>query len=84
MKLKKFFKKAERLFNADEVKRQERIKNIKKLLKKLRKHEKTLAEKLKKPHDDATTAKLENKLALVHAQRSKGVALLKELQTQKK
>lgn len=79
MKLKKILQKVEILLNpAKEEQRQHNIKGIKKLLKKLRAHEKALHKKLAKTYDESDRQKIRNKIALVHAQRKKGLATLKK------
>lgn len=80
MKFKKIIHRAEQLWNPDkEEKRKKRIKSIKKLLKKLRAHEKSLQKELKKLDNQTGRQKIQNKINLAHAQRKKGVVALKKL-----
>lgn len=84
MKIKKLIRKAEAFLNSEERDRQEKTKYLKELLKKLRQREKKLRARLEDETGEEGRIKLEKKLALVHAQRKKGVLLLAELQEQSK
>ncbi|MEN8214572.1 MAG: hypothetical protein ABFR19_09455 [Pseudomonadota bacterium] len=84
MKIKKLFAKAEAFLNSDKRKRKEKKKCLRHILKKLRKYEDKLNVNLQNETDKDVIDKLNRKIALVHAQRKKGVALLEELRERKK
>ena len=79
MKLKKLFKKAEDFLDSDERSRKEKKKCIKHVLKKLRKYENEINERLKDESSEEVIKHLQKKIALTHAQRKKGMILLKSL-----
>ena len=80
MKLKKLFKKAEDFLDSEERSRKEKKKCIKHVLKKLRKYENKINEQLNEEISDEDRKHLRKKIALTHAQRKKGLALLKSLE----
>jgi len=82
MNIKKLFAKADTFLNSDKRKRKEKKKCLKHVLKKLRKQEENFNSRLQDESDDEVIRKLNKKIALVHAKRKKGVALLKELKNQ--
>ncbi|PWQ97592.1 hypothetical protein [Leucothrix arctica] len=83
MKLKKLIEKADTLFNADESDRKQRQSSIKVVLKKLRKHQTKLFEKLQSDELDLESReKLEKKLALTKLHRKNGVGILKEIKAE--
>ena len=84
MNIKKLFAKAETFLNSDKRKRKEKKKCLKHVLKKLRKQEEKLNARLQNESDEQVIDKLNRKIALVHAQRKKGLALMKELMEKKK
>ncbi|HBH35620.1 MAG TPA: hypothetical protein DDW45_04345 [Gammaproteobacteria bacterium] len=84
MNMKKLFAKAETFLNSDKRKRKEKKKCLKHVLKKLRKQEEKLNARLQNESDEQVIDKLNRKIALVHAQRKKGLALMKELMEKKK
>ena len=79
MKLKKLVGKAEAFVDSKERSRKEKQKYLKHVLQKLSKHEKDLMKRLKDASNDLEKEKLKKKLARTHAQRKKGIALLKDL-----
>lgn len=79
MKLKKFIERAEMIFDSEAKKRQKRKKNLKKLLKKLSKYEKKLVAKLEKVQNSDTKERLQSKINIIHAQRLKGLQMIKTL-----
>lgn len=81
MKIKKLIKKARLFLDSDERDRKGKKKYLKHVLRKLSKHEKKLLGRLQDASSDEERASVEKRLALVHAQRKKGVGLLKELLT---
>ncbi len=78
MKTKKLLGKLREYFDDQSRARKEKRTSLKKLLKKMRIKEKELKHKLEHERDAEQAAKIEAKIALLHAQRKKGVALLKE------
>ncbi|MCH7229047.1 hypothetical protein [Haloferula sp. A504] len=79
MNLTKLANKTRDFLSFAERKRKEKKKFLKHVLKKLKKHEKSLLKELKETSDADRRAGLESEIALVHAQRKKGVARLQEL-----
>lgn len=79
MKIRRLIKKAQSAFDADDRKTKEQKKSLKHVIKKLRKHEKSLQKRRKREETEANAAKLEDEIKLVHAQRKKGLQLLQEL-----
>ena len=82
--MKKLFAKAEAFLNSDKRKRKEKKKCLKHVLKKLRKHEEKLNARLQNETEQKVIDKLNRKIALVHAQRKKGLALMKQLMEKKR
>ena len=58
--------------------------SIKRVLKKLKKKENILKDKLKKEHNEKAHKRLEKEMDVLSAQRKKGVNMLKELKEAKK
>jgi len=58
--------------------------SIKRVLKKLKKKENALKDKLKKEHDEKARKRLQKEMDVLSAQRKKGVNVLKELKEAKK
>lgn len=83
MKLKNLFKKAESFLDSDERSRKEKKKCIKHVLKKLRKYENEINALLENESADETRKILQKKIVLAHAQRKKGLNLLKALKKKK-
>lgn len=83
MKLKALLEEAEMLLNTEDGKRKKRMKAIKKTLKKLRKREKRLTEKLDTVESAEDKKRISKKIALAHAQRKKGLKVLKGLRKEK-
>lgn len=84
MKIKKLFDKAEAFLNAGTRKRKEKKKCLRHVLKKLRKHEAQLNAQLKSETDKKNADKICKEISLVHAQRKKGLGLLKKLKQENK
>lgn len=80
MKLKKLLAMAEIWFDTNKRGKKKQKKCIKKVLKKLRKLENQLTEKLHRETNPERIEKLEKKLILTHAQRKKGLCILKEIE----
>jgi len=79
MKTPKLLKKTEEILSAKKSKQREQIKCLKEILSKLKKRKKKLHEKLKHEDDPREVARLERDLAIIHAQRKKGLRTLKDL-----
>ena len=82
MKFKKLMKIAESYLDSDERDRQERKKHLGQVLRDLSDYEKKVRVRLQGELTAEETVRLEKRLALVHAQRVKGLGLLKELRKQ--
>ena len=83
MKVKKLIKKAEAFLNSEERDRKQKKKYLRQVLRKLSKHEKKLRLRLAQEQPEQEASRLRKKLALTHAQRVKGVRLLRELKLPK-
>lgn len=79
MKIRKLIEKAQALLDPTEHKSKEQKKNLKHVIKKLRKHEKSLIQRLETESSKSKSAKLQEKINLAHAQRKKGLKVLKSL-----
>ena len=79
MKLKKIISQTEEFLNSEARKRKEKKKYLKQVLKQLREHEENLDQRLANETDPEKIEKLQKKKALAHAQRKKGVTILKSL-----
>ncbi len=79
MKIRKLLEKTQSLFDADERKSKGQKKHLKHVIKKLRKHQKSLEEQLKKESSKAKVEKLTDQINLAHAQRKKGLKVLKSI-----
>ena len=79
MKINKLIKKTVAFLDSDKRDRKEKKKYLKQVLRKLSKHEKRLKTRLQDTSAGGDKAKIKKKLALVHAQREKGMRLLREL-----
>lgn len=79
MKIRKLIEKAQSVLDADDRKTKAQKKSLKHVVKKLRKHEKSLQKRYRDEKSDAMSAKLEDEIKLAHAQRKKGLQLLKDL-----
>ena len=82
MKLQKLIDKTEEILRTDDRKLREKKKYLKKAMKALREHEEELEEKYKSGFGNAE--KLSQEMALVHAQRKKGLVQLRELHKARK
>ena len=79
MKLSKLISQTEEFLSSEGRKRKEKKKYLKQVLKKLRDYEEELNQRLEEETDLEVIEKLERKIALAHAQRKKGVTVLKSL-----
>lgn len=84
MKLKKLISQTEEFLNSEERKRKEKKKYLKQVLKQMKEYENELNQRLQEETDTETIEKLNKKIALAHAQRKKGVTILKTLKKPKK
>lgn len=78
MKTRKLLDKLMAYLDGDARKRKKERDEIKAVLKKLKRREKKLKSQLGDLKDDAERAALQKEIDIVHAQRKKGVRLLKE------
>ena len=79
MKLKKVIAKAEAFVDSEDRGRKEKKKYLKRVLKKLSDHERSLKKRLAATSDKDEQNQLKKKLARTHAQRKKGIGLLKSM-----
>lgn len=79
MKAPKLLKIVERFLSADKEKQQEHIKCMKDVLKKLKKKENALKNKLNQEKKDKDRKKIKSELAIIYLKRKKGIASIKEL-----
>ncbi len=79
MKTPKLIKKAREYLDASRSKQRKEAKCIKELLKKLKKKEHALKDKLEKEKDPKKREHIEKNLQVIFAQRRKGITILKEL-----
>lgn len=84
MNISKLIRKAEAFIRSDEQKRKEKKEYLKKVIKKLRKHEKKLKEEYETCNDFDQSRQLKQEIALAYNQRKKGVKMLKSLKEKKK
>ena len=82
MRLQNLIEKTEDILKADHRKRKKKKKYLKKVMKELREYEEELEEKYKSGYGN--TEKLSQELALIHAQRKKGLIQLRQLHEEKK
>jgi hypothetical protein len=79
MKTKTLLGKLADFMNKDRVAQREELEHIREVLKKLKKKEQKLREKLEASADEEDRREIEGKLEVVHAQRTKGVERVKEI-----
>ncbi|MBL4795578.1 MAG: hypothetical protein JKY24_08795 [Pseudomonadales bacterium] len=79
MKLKKVLQKLAQYLDAEQRDQLNQYDSIKKVLKKLKTKRNRLMDKIELAETDEERKRLQSKLDVVHAQRRKGVKLLKEL-----
>jgi hypothetical protein len=84
MKLKNILERIADLTSAERDKQLEQYKQLKKLLKELRKKRNELEEKISSTDDEKIRKELEDKLKIIDTQRYKGLELLKELKKSRK
>ncbi|MDM8547974.1 hypothetical protein [Candidatus Venteria ishoeyi] len=79
MKTPKLLKSVKRFLSADKNKQGAKIKCFKDILKKLKKKETALKNKLEQERDDKKRNELKKNIAVVHAQRYKGLEAIKKI-----
>lgn len=79
MKIRKLLEKTRALLDPKKRKNKAQRKNLKHVLKKLRKHEKDLLKRREKESSKPKAAKITEQINLAHAQRKKGLKVLKSL-----
>lgn len=79
MKTPKLLKKTEEILSAKKSKQREQKECLKEILSKLKKRKKKLQEKLETAENPKEVQRLEKDLAVIHAQRKKGLKALKDL-----
>ena len=79
MKLSKLLEKTKALLDPKERKSKAQKKNLKHVIKKLRKQEKALLKSLENESSKDKAAKIQDQVNLAHAQRKKGLKILKDL-----
>ncbi len=83
MKTPKLLKIVQRFLSADQAEQYKKTKCFKEILDKLKKKERTLKHKLAQEQDPEKRQQLNKKLAIVYAQRCKGVDALRALKKKK-
>ncbi len=78
MKQKKLLEKLKDFFDSDARERNKHKSDIKDVLKKLKKKERQLEEKLGKEIDEEKRNRIQQKIDVVYAQRKKGIKLIQE------
>jgi len=84
MKATKLLEKLKRYLGAEQRAQLAKYNSIKRVLKKLKKKENALKDKLKKEQDESTLKQLKKEMDVLSAQRKKGVKMLKELKEARK
>lgn len=84
MKTNRLLEKLMGFMNSERREQIAKYESIKRILKKLKKKENDLKEKLKNEQDKEVIKQLQKEMAVLHAQRKKGVKLRKELKEAKK
>ena len=82
MKMRKILQKVQDFLDADSRSQQQQKDSISEVLEKLKGKEKKLQSELEHSVDTEEKDKLERKIAVCHAQRKKGLAILKQMRTQ--
>ena len=82
MKMRKILQKVQDFLDADSRSQQQQKDSISEVLEKLKEKEKKLQDELAQCEDSNERDKLERKVAVCHAQRKKGLAILKQLRAE--
>jgi len=83
MKAPKLLKMVSRFLSADEDKQQKNVECFKDVLKKLKKKERALKKRLENEKVQATRKQLKKELAIIYAQRKKGIDAVKQCKKEK-
>lgn len=83
MNLRKLINRTDEYLRTEERKRKEKRKYLKQVTRKLREHEKSLKAQLEDCSDSELKKRLNKEIILAHAQRKKGVKLIKSLKKKK-
>lgn len=83
MKAPKLLKIVKRYLSADENKQYKHIKCFTDVLKKLKKKERALKKKLEHEHNDKNRKQIKKDLAIIYAQRKKGVHAMRDIKKSK-
>lgn len=78
MKQKKLLEKLKIFFDSDAREREKQKSDVKDILKKLKKKEHHLKNKLEEEGDEEKRNRIQQKIDIVHAQRQKGIKIVKE------
>jgi hypothetical protein len=78
MKQKRLLEKLKLFFDSDAREREDQREDVKGILKKLKKKERNLKEKLGAEYDAGKRKRIQRKIDVVYAQRKKGIKLIKE------
>ncbi len=78
MKQKKLLEKLKTFFDSDAREIAKQKSDIKDILKKLKKKERHLKQKLDAEHDEEKRNRIQQKIDIIYAQRKKGIKLIKE------
>jgi len=79
MNIKKLIRKAEAMLQSEEETRKDKKIQIKKIIRKLRKHEKKLKHEYTECNDFEESRQIKQEIALAYNQRRKGIKMLKSL-----
>lgn len=84
MKIPKLLKIVSRFLSADKSEQHKRIKCFKEILKKLKKKENELKKKIEHESNEKEREQIKKELAIIYAQRRKGIQTIKQLKKDKK
>jgi hypothetical protein len=79
MKIEKLLHKLQAFFNTDQHKKRQHIEQLRKILLKLKKKERTIAHALRQIDDDALNKLYQTELEIIRVQRKKGIEVLQQL-----
>jgi transcription initiation factor TFIIIB Brf1 subunit/transcription initiation factor TFIIB len=84
MKKEKLLHKLQAFFDTDNYKKRQHIKELKKILIKLKKKERKIAHALLQTDDDCLIKQYQTELEIIRVQRKKGIEVLQQLKERKK
>ncbi len=84
MKIEKLLHKLQAFFNTDEHKKRQHIEQLRKILLKLKKKERTIIHSIQQIDDDNLSKHYQTELEIIRAQRKKGIEVLQQLKDHKK